>query len=312
MISKLMDAAIYIIFLSGVFLVFYESFAIAARRLKRKNLLNRKHEESRNDNIFIRYMEDMLEIVFPSGKVTILKLSVFSFVILIAVLFLFYPVMGIKAIAPAFFLSLTPFLVIRFKLEKNRNKGSKEAEKLVTGLLNSYRINHKNIFAAIEGFIKEKDPDCELTNRFLYQFLMDVRSARNKEVIKKAADRFAFGIKTNWSYMLSQCIFAAAYEGTDISEPLEDILEQLKTARVLEEEKKRANSESVRLIKFLVPVSYAASIGISVFMMDIPLKKIISNQFSDITGAGIFLIIVALFIVNTLLLDMIKNGKFDY
>ncbi|MBE6020887.1 MAG: hypothetical protein E7228_03965 [Clostridiales bacterium] len=312
MISKFMGIAIYAVFISGVLLVFYESFALALRRIKRKNDFAQNNANRCNNNSFIRYTEDMLAIVFPSGKVSFQKLLIFSFILFLTVSIIFYPVMGIKVLAPALFFLFMPFLIIRFKLEKNRNKGSKEAEKLVTGLLNSYRINHKNIFAAVEGFIREKDPECELTNRFLYQFLIDVRSARNKESVKKASDKFAFGIKTNWSYMLSQCIFAAAYEGTDISEPLEDILEQLKTARVLEEEKKRANSESIRLVKFLVPVSYAASIGISVFMMDIPLKKIIGNQFSDITGAGIFLIIAALFVVNTLLLDMIKNGKFDY
>jgi len=80
----------------------------------------------------------------------------------------------------------------------------------------------------------------------------------------------------------------------------------------LDEEKKRANSESTRLVQFLVPISYFASVAIAVFMLDIPLGKLIRNQLLEPAGMGILFVIVVLFIVNMTILDLVKNGKFDY
>lgn len=312
MISDFFTPAVYVIFLLGIFLIYYEPFELLFRKIKRKSMLNQNASDSLSETGIYIYVEEMTKTVIPSGKIKAANIFALSAALfLITFIFLFMS-LSFKAIIPSSFFAAIPFVLLRFKLEKLRNKGSKEAEKLVSGLLNYYRVHHKNIFSAMEAFIKEENDECKITRNLMFQLLLDIRNTKNPVNIKAAADRFSFGIRTNWSCMLGQCIFAAAYEGIDISESLEDILEQLKTAKILDEEKKRANSESTRLVKFLVPTAYFSSIAISVFMMDIPLKKILYNQFADITGVGIFFIITALFIVNSLILDMVKNGKFDY
>ena len=311
-VYNLLNPFIYVIFLLGIFFIYYERFELLFRKIKRKSLLRQEEEKKLSEKKLYRYIEEMLEIAIPSGKLGAQGFVLLTVSILLISFILMLPSLSLAAVLPSVFFSALPFLILRFRLEKKRNRGSKEAERLVSGLLNHYRLQHKNIFSAIEGFIKENSNDCEITKNLMFRLLIDIRSTNNPIHIRNAVDRFAFGIRTNWSYMLSQCIFVAAYEGIDVSESLEDILEQLKVARVLDEEKKRANSESTRLVKFLVPFAYAASIGMTVFMMDIPLKKVLYNQFADMTGLGILLIIVALFVVNSMLLDMIKNGKFDY
>ena len=312
MIFNIFTPLIYVVFLLGLFMIYYEPFELLFRKIKRKSLLKHGAGSTVSEKRFYRYTEDMINVVIPSGRVSAANFFALSAAVFAVIFILMFPTLSFKAVIPSFFFAAMPFAFLRFRLEKLRNKGSKEAEKLVAGLLNYYRVQHKNIFSAIEAFIKDESEECEITRNLMFQLLIDVRNTKNPVIIKRAADRFAFGIRTNWSCMLGQCIFAAAYEGIDISESLEDILEQLKTARILDEEKKRANSESTRLVRFLVPFAYFASIAISVFMMDIPLKKIIYNQFTDITGVGIFFIITVLFIINSMMLDMVKNGKFDY
>lgn len=312
MMSNLFTPFVYVVFLLGIFMIYYEPFEMIFRKLKRKSLLKQGGTGRLSETGIYLYTEEMTGTVFPSGKISAANVFVFSASLFIISFVFLFMTLSFKAFIPSSFLAAMPFIILRFKLEKLRNKGSKEAEKLVSGLLNYYRVHHKNIFSAMEAFIKEENNECIITRNLMFQLLLEIRNTKNPVNIKAAADRFSFGIKTNWSCMLGQCIFAAAYEGIDVSESIEDILEQLKTAKVLDEEKKRANSESTRLVKFLVPTAYFSSIAISVFMMDIPLKKILYNQFTDITGVGIFLIITALFIVNSLILDMVKNGKFDY
>lgn len=311
-LTSFVNPFIYTVFLLGLFFVFREAFEMFIRKLKRKSDLKKQIENKYESNRFISYVDYMLMAVFPKKRIKGFKFITFSIVLFFVSFIALSPVMSLKAIFPAAFLAALPFLWLRFRLEKIRNSGSKEAEILVAGLLNFYRINHKNIFAAMEAFVKDKAEGCNITRNMIFQLLMDTRNTKNKDYIKRATERFAFGIKTNWSFMLSQCIFAAAYEGIDITESLEDILEQLKTARVLDEEKKRANSESTRLVQFLVPISYFASVAIAVFMLDIPLGKLIRNQLLEPAGMGILCVIVVLFIVNMTILDLVKNGKFDY
>ncbi len=310
--ESIINPVLYIMILAGLVLIFYESFELAVRRIRRHNQLKKTGNSGFSNGKIYTYTEYMLSAVFPQRKIRPVHLFLASFVLFIIVIIFMAPALSYKSVVPGCFAALLPFLFLKFRLENLRNRGSKEADALITGLLNAYRMNHKNIFAAVEVIIKEKNENCTVTAGLLFKLLMTIRNTKNEEYLRKAVSEFAFGIGTNWSYMLSQCIFAAAYEGLDVTESLEDILEQLKTARVLDEEKKRANSESSRLVKFIVPVFYLMSLGMSVRMMDISFGKLMRNQFSDTVGAGLFFLITGLFIVNVLILNTVKNGKFDF
>ena len=112
--------------------------------------------------------------------------------------------------------------------------------------------------------------------------------------------------------MLSQCIFSAVSEGISIAASLEDIMEQLKEARKLAEEKKRLNSESSRMVQILIPLSYIGSLFVGIKYLDIPLTSLVKNQI--FTGAGLLLtsLILLLMAFNVILVSMVTKGKFDF
>ena len=275
------------------------------------NLLREKEKQSYSGRL-MAYMEDLINTVLPDTGLTPTALTGISSCIFGVVLMLVFPVLSVFAAVPALFFASVPVIILRFRLEKIRNRGSREADVLVSSLLNCYRLSHKNIFSALESFIAMEAENCEITRNLIFQLLIGIRSTKNEETIKKAVDRFAFALKTNWGYMLSSCIFAAAHEGVDITASLEDIIEQLQAARTLNEEKKRSNTESVKMVQILVPVTYFGTLFLGKKFLDIPLSDMVRNQFFDPVGAAFFVFIAGFFILNLLLISLVKNSKFDF
>jgi predicted hydrocarbon binding protein len=148
-----------------------------------------------------------------------------------------------------------PFLLLRVKLERERSRASFEAEQLVVSILNKYRISRFNIEEALEAVIADV-ADLPLTRKMLFHLLIKMRTTKNKEEIHDATRIFAYNIGTNWAKMLANNIFQAEAKGINVILPLEDILSQLREARVLAEERKRSNLESVILVKLFCPGVY--------------------------------------------------------
>ena len=112
--------------------------------------------------------------------------------------------------------------------------------------------------------------------------------------------------------MLAVCIFAAAGEGLDITESLEDILSQLSAARTLREEKKRSNTESIKMVQLFVPIAYFGSLVLGTATLGVTVSSMMRNQFLEPVGLTLFFTITGLFILNNLLLGLVKNSRFDY
>ena len=129
--------------------------------------------------------------------------------------------------------------------------------------------------------------------------------------IKKNCKRFADEMGSVWGRMLAKCIELSAINGTDVSAGLTDILNQLKNAKKRNEEKKQLNSEAARMTGFLVPVMYVSTLIMSVRYLDIPLSRLLRNQFFNSAGIVMFLFIVILFISNSLLIYYINDSKID-
>jgi hypothetical protein len=232
---------------------------------------------------------------------------------------MFFIVFTASATNLSFFISLViafafaslPYLFLRVRLERLRRRGSYEGESLVSALLTHYWISGGNIFAAIEKTI-EKAENIPVTRKLLAALLLELRSTGNRERISAAAAAFAYGIGTNWGRMLSYHIRAATLTGRDISLAIEDILSQLREARALAEERKRINGESVRLVVFLIPLSYAGSFFVSVTLLGLSPARFARNQFATAEGFGLFVAAVFLFFMNLVLIEVITNRKLDF
>ncbi len=294
----------------GWYLVFGEIVRSYYRRRQRSRLLESK-KASLWKGPFFHHLTMVVETA-SGGKIT-LK----GFVIIEGFLaFVLFLTTFSTAGAGAVFLSAAGvvflFGIFRLRLESMRYRGSNEAEDLVSCILHHYRSSHCNILEALDLTVKGNEPGIKITKKALFRLLMSLRGAKSKEELKSAVEAFAFGIRTNWSSMLSQCIFAAAGEGINITLPLEDIIQQLKAARSLAEERKRLNAESTRLIRYLIPLAYGLSLVVSVKYLGLSPGDLIRNQFFTQAGLWMFLLILALGLINFMLVEMTKAGKFDY
>lgn len=207
-------------------------------------------------------------------------------------------------------IALIPYVLLKMKLSNIRNAASTEAESLISDLMIQYRIAGFVIEEGLEKVIT-KNKDIVKTKPLLYNMLQTMRSTRNKQEIKDAVDMFSYTVGTNWAKMLSHNIYSATVYNINISMSLQDILVQLREARMLTEERKRINAESVRLL-WLIPISYLGTAVAASFTSDMPFLKFIENQFSSVIGVVFFIIIIALTVVCYVLISITKKQRFDF
>lgn len=215
------------------------------------------------------------------------------------------------AVFPAALAGMTPYLLMRVRLEAIRRKGSFEGEQLVSEFLRQYRISTFNVYETLERMVSAST-ETKVCQKLMFRLLLELRNTGDGERIHQAADRFAYGINTNWSRMLAGNIRLAAEKGTNVSLAVEDILIQLREARTLVEERKRLNSESQRITLVLVPVLYLTTVLLAVRYLDLPLSRFISNQVGTPEGMTMLLAVSFLFILNVALLEVISSQRFDF
>ena len=151
-----------------------------------------------------------------------------------------------------------------------------------------------------------------MCKRHLYRLLLHLRSSGDPDEIKEYTDQFSFAMGTVWGHMLAVCIRMAARNGTDISAGLADIAEQLKAANARAEERRRMNSESLRMTMFLIPLLYVGTILLSIFYLDLAPGEYLRNQFGTAEGILFFLFIVFLMFLNLVILRAVSNTRIDY
>jgi len=245
------------------------------------------------------------------------KFSPAAFRTATAAIFLTIFCAGVGNIAPAASLSAAasiaamPYVILRIRLESLRSMGSCEGEALMSNLLSQYRIRRCNIYEAVEAVIKE-NTELKTTRKMLFRMMVALRTAGSEKAAREALDLFSYAIDTNWSRMLANNIFTAAIKGADVSLALEDILIQLREARALSEERKRLNSESVRMTIVMVPLMYAATVAMSVAYLDMPAGRFLYNQFCTREGFLLFAMMLVLFLINLMLIEIVHNQRFDY
>ena len=93
---------------------------------------------------------------------------------------------------------------------------------------------------------------------------------------------------------------------------IEDILIQLRDAKTASEERRRLNSEAVRMTFFMVPSIYLITLIMALTYLDVPISRYIKNQLGTSEGVLMFYFILFLFVVNIALLQLVTNRRFDY
>lgn len=311
LILIMVTSLLYALFLSGLGFLYKDYIRNYYIKIKMKNRLRTRRKALKNETIIEQHLRRLLSVTMKKS------IEPKRFIKINFLLFLLIVLVGIQnvtitsAIWMAGLISSMPYLLLRVRLETLRRKGSYEGEKLISEFLNQYRICGYNIYKTIEQviFISE---DIKISSKLLFKLLLELRNTGNKEVIKLATDNFAYGVNTNWSKMLSNNIRIAAESGTNVSFALEDILIQLREARVMFEERKRLNSEAVRMVVFLIPFMYIGSVVMSIKYLGISPVRFIENQIYTEQGFLVLLLSVFLFLVNLALIEIVNNQRFDY
>jgi hypothetical protein len=310
-VISIISAAIYLTLLTGILLFTRRDIARLAEVIRKRRRLDPARRPAMSPSAINAHLGGLLSATMKK------PLTPTSFLTLLISMFFIVFTASAKNLSPvvSFVIGLAfaalPYLFLRVRLEQVRRRGSYEGENLVSTLLTQYWISGGNIFDAIERVL-DKAENIPVTRRMLSALLIELRSTGSRERITAAADTFAYGIGTNWGRMLAYNIRSAALTGCDISLAIEDILTQLREARVLAEERKRINGESVRLVVFLIPFSYAGSFLVSVMLLGMSPARFARNQFATAEGFGLFVAAAFLFFINLVLIEVITNRKLDF
>jgi hypothetical protein len=217
----------------------------------------------------------------------------------------------IPALGTGLITALMPYFVLRVKLEIIRKKSSFEGEAFVSNFFSAYRMSNCNIFEAMEktGRDKQKTKNC---SELMVKILLEIRNTANPTEISKATSKFAYAINTNWSKMFAYNINLAVASGANISLALEDVLVQLREAKVASEARKRINAEAARMVKYFVPSLYFLSVFMAIKYVEIPVGRFIYNQFLTSQGFMLFAASAFLFIMNLAIVEFVNNQQLDY
>jgi len=306
-----LSVLLYIMFITGAVMVFFDRIQFIYNRLiMMRRLKSRKREYRKEGSLEKRLRLALNAVLCRSLPPRLFISAVFTF-------FLTIFIISIKTLTlmTAFTVSLItaslPCLLIWIRLQEIRRKGSYEGEALIAEFLRQYRMTNYNVYETLQRLIGIKD-DIKYTGKLLFNLLIKLRETGNSRKIKKAADDFALSVNSNWSRMLAHNIYIAADKGTNVSLSVEDILIQLREARFMAEERKRLNNESVRMTYFMVPITYIATVVMAVRFLDLPFGRFVHNQFLTPGGLILILLIFFLFIVNIGLISLVTNQRFDY
>ncbi len=302
---------LYIILFAGLYLLMKNQITLVISRMNSHKRLRLRRKPNQAENRLDQHLRLLLLSVIGK-RISPKSFKIFTSLIFTGIIAIGYGNVSImSAIITATLLSLLPYLMLRIRLESIRRRSSFEGENLISSFLSQYRIKQYNIYETIEGVLAEAN-ELKLTRKLLFRLLIDIRNTGSETVINEVVRSFSFAINTNWSRMLSNCIKTAAINGINISLALEDILIQLREARALAEERKRLNSEAVRMTIFMVPIMYIATVIMSINYMEMPIGEFVHNQFYTTEGFTLFMLTIFLFLTNLMFIEMIQNKRFDY
>lgn len=312
MLLTMISALIYLLLLCGLLLLLRKRIASMIAVLRaRKRLPPERAPGGKQTDSFMTHIDNVLAASMKK------PFSATTFCVLSISLFFLVFIASAKTLAPGaalitgFAFAGLPYLYLRMRLEKVRRAGSFEGEKLMSAFLTNYLVSSGNIYETIERVVLSC-PHLKITGRLLSHLLMTLRNTGDPDRIRKAADGFSFGVGTSWSAMLAYVISTGAILGTDMSAAIEDILSQLREARVLAEERKRLNGESVRMAVWLTPALYVGSLFVAVCVMGLSPIALLHNQFFTAEGFAFFSVGLFLFLLNRVLLESLTNKKLDF
>lgn len=309
LIEDIINICICLVFFTGIFFIFSADFINNIEKIKTKHRLRERRRELKE--------RSQIEKHFDCITKTTLNIKGEYLIIFMFIIFFIVMLIGIRnlsivtTITIAISIAIIPYMLIRIKFEAIRRKSSFEGEMLISNFLNQYRIVNFNVYEALEKMLEESKTT-KTSNPLVLKMLLELRNASNPKQIKNAVNKFANIINTNWSRMFAYNIQLAAEKGINVSLAIEDILLQLRDARTIFEERKRLNSEAIRIVVYMIPLLYVFTVVMAIKFIGISLNKYVQNQLFTREGFLFFIVSSVMFLTNIVIIEIVNRQKFDY
>lgn len=303
-------ASLYILVVLGLYIIFSENITSLLKgtyysrfRIKKKSKLISTQ--------WFKYLKKLITITCENNSF----ITVYSFLIFTFLLFLIFFTLLVHRTSISFAFSvsiifaLAPYIYLRIKLNTIRIEGSYEANTIVSELINQYKINYTNMIEAIDSMVYVKEaPICR---KVFYRLSIRLKEYQTGEELLLALDEMIFTIDTEWMRMVTNNIYMSIERGIDVTIGLEDILHELKEAKITTEKSKQINIESFSILKYLSPLMYIATILIAIKYFGFTLSKFIKYQFYTATGIKLFTLILFLMLINIIVMIIFQKRKYD-
>lgn len=311
LLSENVDLFVLAGFVLGGILVLWDDIdALITKVVLRRSLARRKRSRKRK-SAWQLHIEDLFQLLPDSKR---MEPGVFAAVSSALAFIVMY--MTMRTVSPLLCITFAlasgavPYGILRLRCEIIRSKVSGEGSRMISILLSAYRMNGGNISEALE-FTAAQDKDIPETAPVLQQMVLRLRESESDEMIYRATKSFADSVNSNWARQVASNIRISFAEGTGIALALEEVLNQLREAEMIMEERIRMNNESSRMTVFMIPLTFLITTVMAVRQLDIPLSDLLENQFGDTVATVMFMAMVFLFIFNLAACELVKHRKLD-
>jgi Ca2+/Na+ antiporter len=216
----------------------------------------------------------------------------------------------LNAVCYSCIFAIAPYLFLRVKLRRIRVDSSYESDILLNELINQYKINNFNILDALDETTRHIKNAPNMKKHIFYLTLR-LKQYREDEELNIILKDFIYSVNTEWIKLLANNIYIGLIDNINVIYGLEDIQKDIKQAVEDKENEKRLNMESVNLVKVVAPCLYVLSIFAGYKLFNIPVSEFLNNQFNTVTGFNYFIFMTVTLMLDSLVLIIIKNKKFD-
>lgn len=216
----------------------------------------------------------------------------------------------VKSLVLSTLISLTPYFILQVKLRSIRIESSYEGSELVTEVINNYKQRNYNIIEAVDRSACSGNLSFFTKNNLL-RLSMALKAYKDEKELDDAINNFVFAYNTEWSVLLGINIKIAAFDGTNVSVSMEDILDELKSVGETLEINKRYNNESFTMIRFMLIPLYLFTVYISISGFGFTLKKFIQYQFFTDLGLSFAVLTFLSIALCFLVYSFVRRPKFD-
>lgn len=295
--------------LSGYFILYPTFQFFKWERKSRYPLMDRP---KKNHPLF-NHMDLILKTIFNRSSHFLVMTFFFITFLIFSLSLAFFIVHDHSALRDLFFsvgLAALPYTLLRLRLRGLRITSSYEGQSMISELASQYKVNFFNMQEAIDQTITRLGSDHK-TRKMLIRLSIALKEVQELADLQTAISDFVFAVDTNWAILLGNNIYSAIKDYENVVEALDDILDSLRDAKIIQENAKRENMETNLLIRYLSPLAFVASIYAIIHFMGITWAQYKQYQFQTTEGLHSFEMTVFSIACGWVIMSVINKPKND-